>query len=323
MSAPTIRIAAIQLEAVVGDLDLNLERCEELALSAIRDGAEWIVLPEFFASGVGNLPALAESAPGPDGAPTQLLRDLGRRHGVHVGGSALVRDPDGEVRNAFFLADPSGEIAGRHDKDLPTMWENVLYTRGADPGRLRCGGIELGVALCWELIRTQTVRRLAGEVELVLSGSGWWSFPQWPPGAITRRLEAANRGRAVRAAEHFAPYVGAPVAHAAHSGTLRCPWLPGFSEYDGHFEGGASVCDADGRVLARRIRSQGPGHAIADVEPGCRTPQPAPERFWLQRRGALEAFGWRYQNPLGRRRYRRRQRRRGSATTGAGRTPGP
>jgi predicted amidohydrolase len=300
-----MKAAAVQIDAEVGNYDANLERCEREADAAARAGAEWIVLPEFFSSGVGYLPDIARNAPPPDGAPWQLLAGLARRHGAHVGGSTLVRDADGHVRNAFLLAGPDGGLLGRHDKDIPTMWENALYIGGGDPGRIEADGLQVGVALCWELMRSQTAARLAGRVDVVVGGSGWWSIPPWPPRPVLRRLETANAGRAVQAAPRFARFVGAPVIHAAHCGNLTCP-MPGLGfAYHGHFEGGASITDARGAVLALRPRSEGPGCAIAEVQPERVSGSAVPDRFWLQPRGALAAAIWTFQNAHGRREYRR------------------
>lgn len=308
-----IRAAAVQLEARLGDLDWNLEQCERLAAAAAREGAEWIVLPEFFSSGVAFRADLDRWAQPIDGPPARLLKRLGREHGAWVGGSFLARDGDGHVRNAFLLADPTGQVAGRHDKDLPTMWENACYVGGSDPGLISAAGHQVGVALCWELMRTQTVTRLRGRVNLVLSGSGWWSIPALPPRSISARLEAANRRRAVEAAPRFAPFVGAPVVHAAHSGSFNGVW-PGLGAvYHGHYEGGATITDQRGRVLASRRREQGPGVAVADVVPHRSAGIEPPQRFWLQRRGAVAAAAWAYQNPLGRRHYRRARERELSA----------
>ena len=301
----SIRAAAVQLEARLGDSDWNLEECERLTGEAARAGAEWIVLPEFFPTGAALRADNDRWALPVDGAAALLLERLAREHGAWVGGSFLARDPDGHVRNAFLLADPAGGIVGRHDKDLPTMWENALYIGGSDPGLIEAGADRVGVALCWELMRTQTVARLRGRADLVLVGSGWWSIPLLPPRRLSARLEAANRRRAEEAAPLFAPFVGAPVVHAAHSGTFNSFW-PGLpAVYHGHYEGGASISDHRGRVLAFRGRDEGPGIAVADVVPGRTVGIAPPRRFWLHRRGAVAALAWGYQNPLGRRRYRR------------------
>lgn len=297
--------AAVQLQAVLGDVSANLAACERLADEAGRAGAEVIALPEFFTTGIGFDESLATAALPPDGAATELLTALARRHRALVGGSFLCRDPDGHVRNAYLLADPDG-LVGRHDKDLPTMWENAFYTTGDDDGVLAAAEHTVGAAVCWELMRTQTVRRLRGRVDLMMTGSGWWSIPRWRPHALFDRLERNNAGTARRAAVSFAQYVGAPVVHAAHAGTLTCamPWLP--LTYRGHFEGATLITDADGTVVAERRADEGEGIVLGEITLGR---QPArldpPAGFWLHRRGTLPTAVWHYQRWHGRRWYRR------------------
>ncbi len=302
-----MRVAAVQMEAIVGDLDANLAQAERLGDEAAAGGAEWIALPEFFSTGIGFVPELADAALAPDGAAAELMLSLARRSGAGVSGSFLCRDPDGEVRNAVLVVTPDG-VAGRHDKDLPTMWENAFYVGGAegDDGVIDAGDLTVGVAVCWELMRTQTVRRMAGRVDLVAGGSGWWSIPPWPPRSVMRRLEAKNAATAWRSIEAFSRLIGAPFVHGAQAGTLECamPWSP--LAYEGHFQGGAAVIDAEGRVLARRDRREGAGIASAEISPGRGEPldQP-PERFWLHERGAFAALAWNYQRVHGRRWYPR------------------
>jgi predicted amidohydrolase len=300
-----VRAAAIQMDTVVADVAANLDACERLGDAAAADGADWILLPEFFTTGIAFREELADAALAPDGAATDLLRDLATRHGATVGGSFLCRDDDGHVRNAFLLVGPDGQVLGRHDKDLPTMWENAFYVGGDDDGVIQAGELVAGAAVCWELMRSQTVRRLRGRVDVVVGGSCWWSVPPWPPQALTRRLESSNAATAGIVAERFARLVGAPVVHAAHTGSFECPspWMP---RYRGYFEGGAVIADADGRVLARRDRDEGEGFAIADVTPGRRRAlDEVPGRFWLHSRGPAAATAWTVQRLHGRRWYER------------------
>lgn len=305
------KVAALQQEAVPADVPANLAMCEHLADEAAAAGAEIIVLPEFFSTGMGFLPELLDCALPPDGAATQLLTRLARRHNVVVGGSFLCRDADGDVRNAFLLATPQG-IAGRHDKDLPTMWENCFYVGGSDDGVLAgigTDGYTVGAAVCWEFMRTQTVHRLRGRVDVVLGGSAWWSIPPWPPRPLMRRWEQANAATAANIAPAFARLVGAPVVHAAHCGDVSCrlPMTP--LPYRGHFQGGAVITDASGRILARRDRGEGPGSAIADVAVGrVEPPGEPPAGYWLHERGPVPTLFWAWHNWHGRRWYARHAR---------------
>ena len=301
-----MRVAAVQLEVALADVAANLAECESLAREAVRAGAQAIALPEFFTTGAAFVPQLADAALAPGGAATEMLTRIAREEGVLIGGSFLCRDPDGDVRNAFHLAGPDG-LLGRHDKDLPTMWENALYVGGHDDGVLEAGDLTVGAAVCWEFMRSATARRLRGRVDLVMGGSNWWSIPPWHPVAYTRRAQAANAANTARAPSVFGRYVGAPVVHAATTGPFSCPMpeLP-MATYHGRFQGGAQISDADGRVLARREGIEGSGFVIADVQARRTQPlQPVPDSFWLHRRGAIAAVTWNTQRMLGRRWYKR------------------
>ncbi|HVE27340.1 MAG TPA: carbon-nitrogen hydrolase family protein [Sporichthya sp.] len=301
-----MKVAAVQLESVVGDVAENLRRCEALGDEAGAAGAEWIVLPEFFSTGMGFVDALADAALPPDGAAMALLQRLATRHSATVGGSFVCRDDDGNNRNAFFLVGPDGRTLGRHDKDLPTMWENCYYVGGTDDGVIDSGDFVTGAAVCWEFMRTQTARRLRGQVDLVVGGSAWWSYPPWPPKAFFARLERANAVNAAKVAPAMAQAVGAPVVHSSHCGTLECgmPLIP--LAYRGWFQGHAMICDAHGNVLAHRTAAEGQGIVVADVTPGRVEPSAEiPDRFWMHRRGIVTSTLWTYQNAHGKRWYRK------------------
>lgn len=302
-----MRVAAIQLEVALGDVAGNLAENERLVRAAAGDGAELVSLPEFFSTGAVFLPEIAAGALPPDGLATDMLEGLAGELGIWIGGSFLCRDADGEFRNAWLLAGPDGRIHGRHDKDLPTMWENAFYIGGSDDGVVETEGFTVGAAVCWEFMRSATARRLAGRVDLIMGGSNWWSVPGWPPRSLTARMESSNARNAARAPVELARMVGAPVVHGAICGEAVCPMpeLP-LMTYRGRFEGGALVADATGRVLAYRDREQGSGHAIAEVETG-RVPPSAeiPNRYWLHSRGLLPTLTWHSQRWVGRRWYRR------------------
>ena|SRR5699024_1983158 len=308
-----MRVAAAQLEPRIGDVGENLRRCRELGDRAGAAGAEWIVLPEFFTTGMGFRDLVADAALPVDGAGTELLRDLAVRHRAVTAGSFVCRDTDGHNRNAWLLVAADGSVLGRHDKDVPTMWENCFYTGGTDDGVLASGEHSIGAAMCWEFMRTRTARRLRGRVDLVVGGSAWWSIPQWPPRRVTRSMEAANARTAATVAPAMARAVGAAVVHASLCGPFdsALPLAPGVP-YRGHFEGGACVTDGHGGVLAWRGPDDGPGVVVADIDPGrtCPTLDVAGAGYWLHPRGALPAAAWAYQNPHGRCWYRRNARQR-------------
>jgi predicted amidohydrolase len=303
-----VKVAAIQLAARIADSAANIAGCERLAQEAVREGARWIALPEFFNTGVCWNPKLAAAIEPSNGAAASFLRDFSARYGVVLGGSFLCRLAEGGVRNRY-LCYADGALVGRHDKDLPTMWENAFYEGGAseDDGVLGTyQNTRIGAAVCWEFMRTGTARRLRQRVDVIMAGSCWWSMPTNFPGFLQSLWEPGNSRNAIGAIQESARLVGAPVIHAAHCGDIACP-MPGLPiPYRGFFEGHAAIVDANGRVIAHRHAEQGQGIVSAKIVLQAReaTAQ-IPKRYWLCERGALAAFAWHQQRWLGRRWYLR------------------
>ena len=302
----TITAAAIQMDARLGDVAGNLERAEWLVREAFRRGAQWVVLPEFFTSPVGYHFALRHVALPPDGPATRMLINLAREYGGVVGGSFLTAE-GGDATNRFVLAGPDGML-GQHDKDQPTMWENAYYIGGRDDGLVETPLGRVGAAVCWELVRTRTVRRLRGRARMVVGGSCWWTLPEsLLLHALTSRFDERNREIMRSTPARFARLVGAPVIHAAHCGRFVCetPGAP-FLRYRSHYLGEAQIVAADGTVLARRLYEEGEGVILARVTlAASQTAEPLPERFWIPDLPAWARAMWTWQNAHGAREYRR------------------
>lgn len=301
-----IKVAAIQMESIIGDIKANLTMCENLANDAAERGAEWIILPEFFTTGMAYDEQIFKGALPPDGVALQLLIDISKRHNVITGGSFLCRDKDGHVRNAFYLVSPNGVI-GRHNKDLPTMWENCFFIGGSDDGIIDYGNINIGAAVCWEYMRTETARRLRGKVDIIVGGSCWWSIPNWQPKGIMANLERKNANTAFNCVVDFPSLVGAPIIHSTHCGNFKCkmPLVP--FKYSGHYEGGALIADQSGEIIAIRKKEAGPGVVIGDVHLKNSSPtKQLPTSYWLHNRDPLTSIAWHYQRWHGKLMYRKK-----------------
>ncbi len=301
-----LRVAAVQMVPRLGQVADNLQKAERLVDEAFGKGAELVVLPEFFTSGMGFHPSLIGAALPFKGKAYELLVAKARQHGGPVGGSYISIKEDGERYNTFVLALPDGS-SRTHDKDLPTMWENCYYLGGHDDGVMDTPLGPLGAALCWELVRVGTARRLRGRVRLLLAGTGWWDLPEGTV-PIPRRREIQRRNLRIL---HDTPstmsrLIGAPVVHAALAGpfTCRVPLLPGLA-YRSRLLGEAQIVDRTGAVVQRMAAEQGDGVIVAPLELVETEPTlPLPDRFWIPELPPLIEMAWQVQNRHGRLYYR-------------------
>src|SRR6185295_7465440 len=127
-----VRVAAVQMHAALGEVAANLENAEHWVRLALREGAQWIVLPEFFTTAIALHPTkLVNAYRTLEGLPMQLLKTLAKEGNAYVGGSFLARS-GADVFNTFVLASPSGQVY-THDKDFPTTnIETSVYAGGED-----------------------------------------------------------------------------------------------------------------------------------------------------------------------------------------------
>ena len=161
----------------------------------------------------------------------------------------------------------------------------------------------MGAALCWELIRSQTVRRLVGKVNFVVGGSCWWDMrlPVPPPQYADDQARLRNYLR--QAPADLARRLGVPVVHASQAGefeglTLGNETVP----YVSRFLGETQITDGHGHVLARLAYEDGEGVVTADIVPGRALGDlaPTPEGFWTVELPSIVLQRWDLLNSLGR-----------------------
>jgi len=286
-----MKVAAVQMRAEVGNVAKNLVAAEHLVRGAFKKGARFVVLPEFFPSAVSFAPSMLSAWRPLDGEPLQLMQRLAREHDGVVGGS-FIANIGGDCYNSFLLVFPDGKYF-KHDKDIPTMWENCYTIGGKDDGVLQTPSGQIGVALCWELIRSQTPRRLRNKVDLVVGGSCWWDL-RLP---VDPKYED-DRNRLIHFIKNGPPrlarMVGAPVTHASHAGDFEgC--TPGNENkpYRSRFLGETQIVDGMGAVLARMTYDDGEGFVIAGLEVGRVPPsEVVPDDYWIEPLPSITAYAW-------------------------------
>ena len=313
LKARKINAAAVQLEATTGDVSTNLERVEALCKKALASEAKLIALPEFFTSRIAFGKEVYNAVLPPENEAVDLIKHLATKHECWIGGSMLIADGE-DVYNRYHFVEPDGTIH-LHDKDLPTMWENAVYAPGNDTGAFKTSIGGVGAAVCWELVRNQTIRRLKGKVDVVMTGTHWWTLADnW--GALIYRTLAAigqyNRYMAENAPSEFARRLGAPVLQASHCGKFTTGFMliPGLSfniPYSTEYVGCTQIVDAYGHVLAHRRAEEGSGIVIAEVSIGQVEPLvPIEDSFWLPYLPIFVWLYWHQQNLCGKSYYRRK-----------------
>ena len=164
----TVKVACVQAESVVFDRAATIDKIASIADDVAANGAKLALFPEAFipvypssrwarhlAGSDGDArPLYARLAreslevPGPD---SDRLAEIARANALWlaVGANELER---GTIYNSLLVYSPSGELALRHRKLMPTNHERLVWGLGDGTGleTIQTDAGKVGGLICWE-----------------------------------------------------------------------------------------------------------------------------------------------------------------------------
>jgi len=240
-----LRVAAVQMNCIPGEVDANLKRAEEMVLETVEQGAELVLLPELMPSGYFATEEIWDFAETIQGESVTWLKRLAKQHGIYLGFSFMEAEGE-DFYNSFVLASPKGEIDGRVRKNPPASIEAHFYKGGDDLHVIETNIGRFGVSICYENLLYDNICELDSlSVDMVLSPFAAGRPKPFIPGDI-RRYEDMLKN------VHFlhAETLGVPNVMANRIGPLETE-LPGWLPYlKSSFPGLSAITDSDGTIMA-------------------------------------------------------------------------
>jgi predicted amidohydrolase len=166
-------VCAAQMASSWENPEETLRRAGLCVVSARAKGADLVCFPEQFATGWSPRPA--RFAEGPDGPTVGALRTLARDHSVFLVGS-YVEKHEPLPLNTSVAIDPRGEVVASFSKIHPFSpgGEDLHYDGGDHLAVFSAGGVQFGIAICYDLRFAPLFRAYAGAgVHCVLVPSAW------------------------------------------------------------------------------------------------------------------------------------------------------
>lgn len=166
-----MKVAALQMVSTP-EVSRNLDAAAALIARAKAEGAELVLLPEYFClMGRRDDDKLAIAEIPGDGPIQRFLAGEARRHALWlVGGTLPLRDESDErrVRNSCLCFGPDGELAARYDKMHLFAFDNGreqydegrVLAPGAAPVAVQCGALRVALSVCYDLRFPELYRAL-------------------------------------------------------------------------------------------------------------------------------------------------------------------
>ncbi len=197
-----LNVACLQTRPMP-DFDTALVEAVLLAKEAVKQGAEFIALPEYCGGLKTDGGAITPPFSSEDKHPVLLgLQDFAKANRVvMLIGSVATPGPDQKIRNRSFLIDKQGAIAGVYDKihmfdiqlsDTEVYRESARVSAGDTAVVTDMGFANVGQTVCYDLRFPELYRQLAKNGAEILA----------TPAAFTKKTGQAhwhvlNRARAI------------------------------------------------------------------------------------------------------------------------------
>jgi N-carbamoylputrescine amidase len=180
----------------VGARDENVGRATEFIAHAAKDGAEVVVLPEFF--NYEYFPQYRDYrymdyAEPQDGFTTTCMRETARANRIWVVSTIFEMERPGLYYDTAMLIDPGGEIVGKYRKVHPAALlslEKIYFRGGSSFPVFRIGDWTVGFSICYDNLFPESCRCLAvAGAELIIAPYATPIDDPWENFLTTRALE--------------------------------------------------------------------------------------------------------------------------------------
>jgi predicted amidohydrolase len=175
-----MKIAGVQMDVSLGQVDANLEKMASFLKRTARDGAVLTVFPECAATGYcfndfDEAKSVASTIPGP--VTDTMVRACKSSGSYAVFG--MIEIDGSRLFNVAVLVGPSGLVGSYRKIHLPFLGLDQLSTPGDRPFAVHdAGGLRVGMNICYDAAFPESARCLA------LLGADVIVLPtNWPPGS--------------------------------------------------------------------------------------------------------------------------------------------
>ncbi len=176
-----MKIAGVQNDIKIGDIDGNLDRIEHWFKQARSNQADIVVFPECAVTGYcfDSLEEATKYAEDIPGNATKRIQDMCAKHGGYIAAGMLENAPDSGVYNALVLVGENGIVGAYRKIHLPYLGVDRFSTfgdRGFSVNEVE--GINVGLNICYDSGFPESARVLSllGAELIILSTN-------WPPPA--------------------------------------------------------------------------------------------------------------------------------------------
>ena len=199
-----IRLLAIQMESIIGNLKLNVDAVRNLLIANLEkyNGADFVFLPEVWTVGwcPHLFPDTAEAIE--ESVAVKMLKEIASQYNTNIIGGSFISKSDcsGVTRyyNTCPVIDKKGNIVTTYNKNHLFSYygdnEGDYITKGDNPVMVELEGVKLGLTICYDIRFPEIYRayRKAG-ADILVNMAAWGKTKKIPWDSMTTSRAVENQ----------------------------------------------------------------------------------------------------------------------------------
>lgn len=262
----SLRVAALQLRSENGRVQHNLEHARPFIQRAAEQGAQLLLLPEFYPTGYLQSPEIWRAGETLDGPTVRFLKQQAAQWRVHLGTSFLEAEGD-DFYNAFVLVSPGGRVHKVRKRRAPSYEAYWFRGSGDEPCVIDCELGRFSVGICADNHFGDIagcIERQRAQLHLM---PHCYCVPRANPKTFPAEIIEASRRQMETLPVRYASHFGLPVVLANQCGPWDSPLPPpmGSMVKTDRFLGRSAIVSATG-VRLRSLGEEEEGVIVDTVE---------------------------------------------------------
>ena len=195
-----VRLLAVQMESVIGELDLNIDTVKNLLIANLKkyEGADFVFLPEVWTVG-WHTPAFLQTAETiEDSKAIKMLKKIAVKYNTNIIGGSFIRKDGDKFYNSCPVINRFGEVIAIYDKNHLFSYygddEGNIITKGSNPVMIELDGVKIGLTICFDIRFPEIYRayRKAG-ADIFVNMAAWGKTKKIPWDTMTTSRAIENQ----------------------------------------------------------------------------------------------------------------------------------
>jgi len=195
-----VRLLAIQMESLIGELDLNIDTVKNLMIANLEkyEGADFVFLPEVWTTG-WYTPAFIKTAETLENSKAvKMLSEVAKQYKVNIAGGSFIRKCGEKYFNTCPVINRAGEVVALYDKNHLFSYygdnEGDYITKGNNPVMVELDGVKIGLTICFDIRFPEIYRayRKAG-ADILVNMAAWGKTKKIPWDTMTTSRAIENQ----------------------------------------------------------------------------------------------------------------------------------